>query len=65
MVGYYFTVDLASVDRQNEETEMESQQRARSLAALFREKVKHFDDFLWKKTPEEDENMVSVSRDLR
>ncbi|XP_077193688.1 ATP-binding cassette sub-family G member 8 [Paroedura picta] len=59
-----FYVDLTSDDRQTEETEMGSQQRASSLAALFCEKVKHFDDFLWKRRSEEDENMMSVSRDM-
>ncbi|XP_048360780.1 ATP-binding cassette sub-family G member 8 [Sphaerodactylus townsendi] len=58
-----FYVDLTSVDRQTTETEVESQQRASSLAAIFLEKVKQFDDFLWQSRPEEDENMVSVSTD--
>ncbi|XP_054857731.1 ATP-binding cassette sub-family G member 8 [Eublepharis macularius] len=59
-----FYVDLTSVDRQTEETKMESLQRASSLAALFHEKVKHFDDFLWKNRSEDDENTVSISTDL-
>ncbi|XP_067421170.1 ATP-binding cassette sub-family G member 8 isoform X3 [Emydura macquarii macquarii] len=41
-------VDLTSIDRRSREKEMESQKRAKSLATLFWEKVKDFDDFLWK-----------------
>ncbi|XP_067149249.1 ATP-binding cassette sub-family G member 8 [Apteryx mantelli] len=43
-----FYVDLTSIDKQNTEKEMESQKRANTLASLFLEKVKDFDDFLWK-----------------
>uniref|UniRef100_A0A8C3TMH9 ATP-binding cassette sub-family G member 8 n=1 Tax=Catharus ustulatus TaxID=91951 RepID=A0A8C3TMH9_CATUS len=45
-----FYVDLTSIDKQTEEKEMESRKRANALANLFVEKVKHFDDFLWKAT---------------
>ncbi|XP_074805455.1 ATP-binding cassette sub-family G member 8 isoform X1 [Natator depressus] len=43
-----FYVDLTSIDNRSKEKEMESQKRARSLATLFWEKVKDFDDSLWK-----------------
>uniref|UniRef100_A0A674ICH9 ATP-binding cassette sub-family G member 8 n=1 Tax=Terrapene triunguis TaxID=2587831 RepID=A0A674ICH9_9SAUR len=43
-----FYVDLTSIDKRSKEKEMESQKRASSLATLFWEKVKDFDDFLWK-----------------
>ncbi|RMC12470.1 hypothetical protein DUI87_09987 [Hirundo rustica rustica] len=43
-------VDLTSIDKQTAEKEMESRKRANALASLFVEKVKHFDDFLWKAT---------------
>ncbi|KFV78238.1 ATP-binding cassette sub-family G member 8, partial [Struthio camelus australis] len=43
-----FYVDLTSIDKQNTEKEMESQRRANALANLFLEKVKDFDNFLWK-----------------
>ncbi|NXD07083.1 ABCG8 protein, partial [Nothocercus nigrocapillus] len=45
-----FYVDLTSIDKQNAEKEMESQRRANTLANLFLEKVKGFDNFLWKVT---------------
>ncbi|XP_037987298.1 ATP-binding cassette sub-family G member 8 isoform X1 [Motacilla alba alba] len=45
-----FYVDLTSIDKQTAEKEMESKKRANTLANLFLEKVKHFDDFLWKAT---------------
>ncbi|KFU95159.1 ATP-binding cassette sub-family G member 8, partial [Chaetura pelagica] len=45
-----FYVDLTSIDKQNAEKEMESRKRANTLANLFLEKVKDFDDFLWKVT---------------
>uniref|UniRef100_A0A8D2M4Y4 ATP-binding cassette sub-family G member 8 n=1 Tax=Zonotrichia albicollis TaxID=44394 RepID=A0A8D2M4Y4_ZONAL len=45
-----FYVDLTSIDKQTAEKEMESQKTANTLANLFLEKVKHFDDFLWKAT---------------
>uniref|UniRef100_A0A8C5T9C5 ATP-binding cassette sub-family G member 8 n=1 Tax=Malurus cyaneus samueli TaxID=2593467 RepID=A0A8C5T9C5_9PASS len=47
-----FYVDLTTVDKQTPEKEMETQKRANTLANLFIEKVKHFDDFLWKVTEE-------------
>ncbi|GAB0187334.1 ATP-binding cassette sub-family G member 8 [Grus japonensis] len=43
-------VDLTSIDKQTTEKEMESRKRANTLANLFLEKVKDFDDFLWKVT---------------
>ncbi|XP_068014958.1 ATP-binding cassette sub-family G member 8 isoform X2 [Melanerpes formicivorus] len=43
-------VDLTSIDKQTAEKEMESRNRANTLAKLFLEKVKGFDDFLWKVT---------------
>ncbi|XP_075606207.1 ATP-binding cassette sub-family G member 8 [Balearica regulorum gibbericeps] len=45
-----FYVDLTSIDKQTTEKEMESRKRANILANLFLEKVKDFDDFLWKAT---------------
>uniref|UniRef100_A0A8C8RL27 ATP-binding cassette sub-family G member 8 n=1 Tax=Pelusios castaneus TaxID=367368 RepID=A0A8C8RL27_9SAUR len=48
-----FYVDLTSIDRRNKEKELESEKRARSLATLFWEKVKDFDDFLWKSNAED------------
>nr|XP_033793562.1 ATP-binding cassette sub-family G member 8 [Geotrypetes seraphini] len=43
-----FYVDLASVDRRSREEEMVCLEKTRSLTALFWEKVKDSDDFLWK-----------------
>uniref|UniRef100_A0A663EQF9 ATP binding cassette subfamily G member 8 n=1 Tax=Aquila chrysaetos chrysaetos TaxID=223781 RepID=A0A663EQF9_AQUCH len=43
-------VDLTSINKQTAEKEMESRKRANTLANLFLEKVKDFDDFLWKVT---------------
>ncbi|KAM9016321.1 ATP-binding cassette sub-family G member 8 isoform 4-T4 [Ara ararauna] len=43
-------VDLTSIDKQTAEKEMESRERANTLANLFLENVKDFDDFLWKTT---------------
>lgn len=43
-----FYVDLTSIDRRTKEQEMATTEKARSLAALFLEKVRGFDDFLWK-----------------
>ncbi|XP_053918363.1 ATP-binding cassette sub-family G member 8 isoform X2 [Cuculus canorus] len=43
-------VDLTSIDKRTAEKEMESRKRANTLANLFLEKVKDFDDFLWKAT---------------
>ncbi|KFP18326.1 ATP-binding cassette sub-family G member 8, partial [Egretta garzetta] len=48
-----FYVDLTSIDKQTAEKEMESRERANTLANLFLEKVKDFDDFLWKVTEED------------
>ncbi|XP_074898132.1 ATP-binding cassette sub-family G member 8 [Buteo buteo] len=45
-----FYVDLTSINKQTAEKEMESRKRANTLAKLFLEKVKDFDDFLWKVT---------------
>ncbi|PKK26680.1 ATP-binding cassette, sub-family G (WHITE), member 8 [Columba livia] len=45
-----FYVDLTSIDKRTAEKEMESRKRANTLANLFLEKVKDFDDFLWKVT---------------
>lgn len=42
------TVDLTSIDRRSKEQEVATMEKARSLAALFLEKVQGFDDFLWK-----------------
>uniref|UniRef100_A0A8C2YA67 ATP-binding cassette sub-family G member 8 n=1 Tax=Coturnix japonica TaxID=93934 RepID=A0A8C2YA67_COTJA len=43
-----FYVDLTSIDKHTTEKEMESLKRANTLASLFQEKIKDFDDFLWK-----------------
>uniref|UniRef100_A0A8D0DZB5 ATP-binding cassette sub-family G member 8 n=1 Tax=Salvator merianae TaxID=96440 RepID=A0A8D0DZB5_SALMN len=43
-----FYVDLTSIERQDDEREQESRQKVNLLAAMFRESIKHFDDFLWK-----------------
>ncbi|XP_006986576.1 ATP-binding cassette sub-family G member 8 isoform X2 [Peromyscus maniculatus bairdii] len=43
-----FYVDLTSIDRRSKEQEEATMEKARSLAALFLEKVQGFDDFLWK-----------------
>ncbi|XP_037053871.1 ATP-binding cassette sub-family G member 8 isoform X1 [Peromyscus leucopus] len=43
-----FYVDLTSIDRRSKEQEEATMAKARSLAALFLEKVQGFDDFLWK-----------------
>ncbi|NWY03996.1 ABCG8 protein, partial [Nothoprocta ornata] len=56
---YY--VDLTSIDKQNAEKEMESQRRANTLASLFLEKVKGFDNFLWKVT-EGDDSVTTSSK---
>ena len=42
------TVDLTSIDRQSREQEVATMEKAQSLAALFREKVRDFDDFVWR-----------------
>ncbi|NXC19781.1 ABCG8 protein, partial [Corythaeola cristata] len=56
-----FYVDLTSIDKQTAEKEMESQKRANTLAKLFLEKVKDFDDFLWKVTEGEDNVATTFS----
>lgn len=43
-----FYVDLTSIDRQSREREAATRQKAQSLAALFQEKVRDFDDSLWR-----------------
>ncbi|XP_025724540.1 ATP-binding cassette sub-family G member 8 isoform X2 [Callorhinus ursinus] len=43
-----FYVDLTSIDRRSREQEVATREKAQSLAALFREKVRGFDDFLWR-----------------
>ncbi|XP_073905698.1 ATP-binding cassette sub-family G member 8 isoform X1 [Castor canadensis] len=43
-----FYVDLTSIDRRSREQEVATRAKARSLAALFLEKVRGSDDFLWK-----------------
>lgn len=42
------TVDLTSIDRRSREQEVATREKALSLAALFQEKVRHFDDFVWR-----------------
>lgn len=41
-------VDLTSIDRQSREREVATREKAQSLAALFQQKVRGFDDFLWR-----------------
>ncbi|XP_036846701.1 ATP-binding cassette sub-family G member 8 isoform X3 [Manis javanica] len=43
-----FYVDLTSIDRRSREQEAATREKAQSLAALFQEKVRDFDDFLWR-----------------
>ncbi|KAM5316041.1 ATP-binding cassette sub-family G member 8 isoform 2-T2 [Glossophaga mutica] len=43
-----FYVDLTSIDRQSREQEVATTEKAQSLAALFREKVCDFKDFVWR-----------------
>ncbi|XP_023567018.1 ATP-binding cassette sub-family G member 8 isoform X2 [Octodon degus] len=43
-----FYVDLTSIDRHSQEQEVATREKARSLAAMFREKVRDCDDFMWK-----------------
>lgn len=45
------TVDLTSIDRRSREQEVATREKAQSLAALFQEKVRGFDDFLWTAEP--------------
>lgn len=42
------TVDLTSIDRRSREQEVATREKTQSLATLFREKVRGFDDFLWR-----------------
>lgn len=49
---------MASIDKQTAEKEIESRKRANILASLFLEKIKTFDDFLWKAN--EDDNVVNT-----
>uniref|UniRef100_A0A663LN69 ATP-binding cassette sub-family G member 8 n=1 Tax=Athene cunicularia TaxID=194338 RepID=A0A663LN69_ATHCN len=57
-----FYVDLTSIDKQTAEKEMESRKRANTLASLFLEKVKDFDDFLWKVT--EGDNVATTFKTI-
>ncbi|XP_036781507.2 ATP-binding cassette sub-family G member 8 isoform X3 [Manis pentadactyla] len=41
-------MDLTSIDRRSREQEVATREKAQSLAALFQEKVRDFDDFLWR-----------------
>uniref|UniRef100_A0A2K6G088 ATP-binding cassette sub-family G member 8 n=1 Tax=Propithecus coquereli TaxID=379532 RepID=A0A2K6G088_PROCO len=43
-----FYVDLTSIDRRSREQEVATREKAWSLAALFLEKIRGSDDFLWK-----------------
>ncbi|KAM9601511.1 LOW QUALITY PROTEIN: ATP-binding cassette sub-family G member 8 [Trichechus inunguis] len=43
-----FYVDLTSIVRRSRKQEVATREKARSLAALFLEKVREFDDFLWR-----------------
>ncbi|XP_002912447.1 ATP-binding cassette sub-family G member 8 [Ailuropoda melanoleuca] len=43
-----FYVDLTSIDRRSREQEVATREKTQSLATLFREKVRGFDDFLWR-----------------
>uniref|UniRef100_H3B4U4 ATP-binding cassette sub-family G member 8 n=1 Tax=Latimeria chalumnae TaxID=7897 RepID=H3B4U4_LATCH len=45
-----FYVDLTSIDRRTTEQEVKSQERTRTLSALFWDKVKDTDDFIWSST---------------
>ncbi|XP_029414478.1 ATP-binding cassette sub-family G member 8 isoform X2 [Nannospalax galili] len=57
-----FYVDLTSIDRHSKEQEMATMEKVRSLAALFLEKVRGFDDFLWKAEAKElDMGMCAIS----
>ncbi|KFQ50069.1 ATP-binding cassette sub-family G member 8, partial [Nestor notabilis] len=56
-----FYVDLTSIDKQTAEKETESRKRANTLANLFLENVKDFDDFLWK-APEGDNVANTLSK---
>ncbi|XP_044515398.1 ATP-binding cassette sub-family G member 8 [Gracilinanus agilis] len=56
-------LDLTSIDRQDRQRETATKEKVRSLAALFLEKVRGFDDFLWRAT--EEESMLTVSVEPR
>ncbi|XP_043843193.1 ATP-binding cassette sub-family G member 8 isoform X3 [Dromiciops gliroides] len=56
-------VDLTSIDRQDREQEMATKEKVKSLSALFLEKVRDFDDFLWKAA--EEESVPSMSEEPR
>ncbi|KAM3932499.1 ATP-binding cassette sub-family G member 8 [Leptodactylus fuscus] len=43
-----FYVDITSINYRSKEEELETLERTRALAEIFGEKVKDFDDFLWK-----------------
>ncbi|XP_040207471.1 ATP-binding cassette sub-family G member 8 [Rana temporaria] len=57
-----FYVDLTSIDQRSKDKEMECLERTRSLADIFQQKVKDFDDFLWKA---QDENKEQTSSETR
>ncbi|XP_046281009.1 ATP-binding cassette sub-family G member 8 isoform X1 [Marmota monax] len=60
-----FYVDLTSINRCSREQEMATREKAQSLAALFLEKVRGFDDFLWKaETKELDVGTCAASQTL-
>ncbi|XP_037663118.1 ATP-binding cassette sub-family G member 8 isoform X2 [Choloepus didactylus] len=44
-----FYVDLTSIDRRSREREVATREKALALAALFLEKVRGYDDFLWRR----------------
>ncbi|XP_074060942.1 ATP-binding cassette sub-family G member 8 isoform X1 [Macrotis lagotis] len=58
-----FYVDLISINRQDRQQEMASTEKVKSLAALFLEKVRDFDDFLWRSV--EGESGLNVSMESR
>ncbi|XP_073484568.1 ATP-binding cassette sub-family G member 8 [Aquarana catesbeiana] len=57
-----FYVDLTSIDQRSRDQEMECLERTRSLADIFQQKVKDFDDFLWKAQDENKERTSSETR---
>ncbi|XP_064220114.1 ATP-binding cassette sub-family G member 8 isoform X2 [Aotus nancymaae] len=60
-----FYVDLTSIDRRSREQEVATREKAQSLAALFLEKVRDLDDFLWKaETKDLDEDICVESRQI-
>ncbi|XP_008056300.1 ATP-binding cassette sub-family G member 8 [Carlito syrichta] len=48
-----FYVDLTSIDKRSREQEVATREKAQALAALFLEKVRDLNDFLWKAEPRE------------